>query len=204
MYNKITTVLFKIGFFKAIEEFRKAYKRKRIVILKKNFKYIGCDLEIDENFIIKNPQYISIGNNFSSYYNLRLEAWDEYQGKKFYPEIIIGNNVACNSDCHIGCINKVIINDNVLMASRVYISDHSHGEISKEALKLVPTKRPLISKGPVIIEENVWIGEGACIFPGVTIGRNTIIGANAVVTTSMPANVVVAGVPAKIIRTLND
>lgn len=65
-----------------------------------------------------------------------------------------------------------------------------------------PSKRPLSSK-PVCIGNNVWIGEGVCVMPGVTIGDNVIIGANAVVTHSFPKNVVIAGVPAKIIKTLD-
>ncbi|PIQ22088.1 MAG: acetyltransferase [Cytophagales bacterium CG18_big_fil_WC_8_21_14_2_50_42_9] len=169
-------------------------------ILKTQFKNIGVLSKVEGPFIIKNPQYISIGNSFFSLYNLRIEAWDEYQGEKFYPEIIIGDNVVINTDCHIGCINKIVIGNNVLMASRIYISDHSHGNITKEALKLYPVKRPLVSKGPVIIEDNVWLGEGVCIMPGITIGVNAIIGANAVVTKDVPSNAVVAGNPAKVLK----
>lgn len=66
-----------------------------------------------------------------------------------------------------------------------------------------PSKRPLSSK-PVDIGNNVWIGEGVCIMPGVTIGDNVIIGANAVVTHSFPNNVVIAGVPARIIKSLDN
>jgi acetyltransferase-like isoleucine patch superfamily enzyme len=137
-------------------------------------------------------------------YNLRIEAWDKYSMQSFAPEITIGNNVTFNTDCHIGCINKVTIGNNVLIASRVYISDHSHGDVSAEALSKSPEMRDLVSKGPVIIEDNVWIGEGACIMPGVTIGANSIIGANAVVTKSFPVNSVIGGVPAVIIKNLNE
>ena len=86
------------------------------------------------------------------------------------------------------------------MASRIYISDHSHGEINKEAFSLPPAYRPLISKGPVIIKDNVWIGEGVCILPGVTIGENSIIGANAVVIKDVPDNCVAGGNPARVLR----
>jgi acetyltransferase-like isoleucine patch superfamily enzyme len=55
---------------------------------------------------------------------------------------------------------------------------------------------PLCSKGPVIVRNNVWIGEGVVILPGVTIGEISIIGANSVVSKDVPANAVVAGVPA--------
>ena len=166
------------------------------------FKHLGRNSSIPKESIIKNPQYISIGDNFHSLYNLRIEAWDNYQKEHYQPEIVIGNDVCLNSDVHIGCIHKVHIGNGVLMASRIYISDHSHGEITKEALLLPPVQRQLISKGPVIIEDNVWLGEGVCIMPGVTVGKNAIVGANAVVTKDVPPNSVVAGIPARVIRIL--
>ncbi|MDP1842845.1 MAG: acyltransferase [Sediminibacterium sp.] len=166
------------------------------------FKKIGNDVYFPNNRIVKNPQYISIGNCFFALQNLRLEAWDKYGSIEYAPEIIIGNNVCFNTDVHIGAINKVFIGDNVLIASRVYISDHSHGEITAEAIKLPPSKRALFSKGPVIIENNVWIGEGVSILPDVIIGVNSIIGANSVVTRSIPPNSVVVGNPARVIKTI--
>lgn len=169
---------------------------------KSNFKTFGEGSSLPEFYWIKNPEYISIGKRFSSLFNLRLEAWDRFQGDNFTPEIIIGDDVIVNSDVHIGAIEKIVIGNNVLMASRIYISDHYHGDISNKDLEIVPRLRSLYTKGPVIIEDNVWIGEGVCILPGVTIGKNCIIGANSVVTKSFPKNSVIAGVPAKLIKTL--
>jgi len=60
----------------------------------------------------------------------------------------------------------------------------------------------LSSKGPIIIKKNVWIGDSVCILSGVIVGENAIIGANSVVTKDIPANSVVAGVPARVIRQL--
>lgn len=181
----------------------KANKKNNWNGLKTQFKSIGENVRIPEPYIIKNPKYISIGDNFNALQSLRIEAWDEFEGEHFNPEIIIGNDVVLNTDIHIGCINKVVIGNGVLFASRIYISDHSHGDISYDALNLPPRKRKLISKGPVIIDDNVWIGEGVSILPNVHIGKNCIIGANSVVTKSFPENSVVAGNPAILLRILS-
>lgn len=147
-------------------------------------------------------KYIKLGNKVGFDQRLRLEAFDNFLGDKFFPKIVIGDNVLIQKDCHIGAINSIIIGNNVLLASKVYISDHSHGDITKEALLLPPAQRKLYSKGQVIIEDNVWLGEGVVVLPNVTIGENSIVGANSVVTKSIPRNSVVAGNPAKIIRVL--
>lgn len=141
---------------------------------------------------------IKIGDHFSCKKRIRLEAF----GEKGETRIEIGDRVQMTWDCHIGAINRICIGNDVLIGSRVLITDHQHGEINAQALHLPPAKRPLYSKGPVVIGNNVWIGEGVAIMPGVTIGDHVIIGANSVVTASIPANCVVAGIPGKIIRQL--
>lgn len=145
---------------------------------------------------------ITIGDNFNSSLRFRLEAYEEHLGYKFSPKITIGDNVSINSDCHIGAINKIIIEDDVLIASKVFITDHYHGEISNEGIQIPPSERKLFSKGPVIIGKGVWIGEGVVILPNVTIGANCIIGSNSVVTKDFPENSVIGGNPAKILKTL--
>ncbi len=170
---------------------------------RRQFRSIAQTAHVDRHSLVTNPQFISIGEGFNALHHLRLDAIDRYMGKAYTPSIVIGDNVSFNSDCHIGAIDRITIGNNVLLASRVYISDHFHGEISSEALAVIPILRDLYSKGPVVIGDNVWIGEGACILPGVTVGRNAIIGANAVVTKDVPENAVVGGIPAKIIKMLS-
>ena len=172
-------------------------------IIRNEFKAIGEKSQFSYlNSRISGKSFIVIGDRCTFGAHLRMDAVGKYGEQKFSPKLIIGNDVVINDFCHIGCVNEVMIGNNVLVASRVTILDHFHGNITTSDLLTPPSKRPLSSK-PVWIGNNVWIGEGVCIMPGVTIGDNVIIGANAVVTHSFPKNVVIAGVPAKIIKTLD-
>lgn len=148
-------------------------------------------------------KYITIGDNFFVDSHFTIEAYDEHMNSVFNPKIIIGNNVRIGAYCHIGCVNYISIGNNVLIASKVFITDHFHGDTRIESLQVPPNDRTVTSKGPVIIEDNVWIGEGVAIMPNVTIGKNSIIGANAVVTKSCPPNSVLGGVPAVIIKMID-
>lgn len=165
--------------------------------------FTGSQFMVYPRFSIRGGKKIKIGNNFLAMNNCRIEAWEQYENDKFNPEIVIGDNVSLNEGCHISSINAVYIGDNVLLGSRVLISDNAHGKCSKEEIGIPPTKRPLYSKGSVIVEKNVWVGDGVVILAGVKIGEGSIIGANAVVTKSVPSNSIVAGVPAKVIREIN-
>lgn len=153
------------------------------------------------NAYVNGVKYMQIGDN--SYFGdcSWIEAIDAYGGQRFSPTLTIGNNFSMQRNCHIGCIYNIKIGDNVLLGSKVYITDHYHGEITKEALATPPIKRPLWGR-PVKIGSGCWIGDNVCIMPGVTLGDNVIVGANAVVTHSFPENVVIAGCPAKIIKDL--
>jgi acetyltransferase-like isoleucine patch superfamily enzyme len=167
---------------------------------RRRFKSVGRGANVEAPFSFLNPQNVTIGSNFSARSNFLLETIEEYQGKRFTPQVVIGNNVSFYCDCHVGCVNRIVIEDNVLLASGVYITDHFHGTTTGADRDLPPALRALVSKGPVIIGKNAWIGEGVAIMPGVTIGENAIIGANSVITKDIPKNCVAAGVPAAVIK----
>ena len=150
---------------------------------------------------ILGAKYVDVGKGFFAGRHFRLEAIDSYNDQQFSPLVSLGDHSSFGDFCHIGCIENITIGNGVMGGSKIYITDHYHGSICKEELSTRPALRPLSHK-PVTIGNNVWIGDGVCIMPGVTIGDGVIIGANAVVTHSFPANVVIAGCPAKIIREL--
>ncbi|MGL5050359.1 MAG: DapH/DapD/GlmU-related protein [Fusobacteriaceae bacterium] len=144
---------------------------------------------------------IKFGKNLTTGRNCRIES---VNGKK--NSIVIGDNVQMNDNVHITGMSEVIIKDNVLIASRVYISDCTHGEYKDGEASLpdeIVAERKL-KFNPVLIEENVWLGEGVCILPGVTIGKNSVIGANSVVTKNIPENSIAVGIPAKIKKIYNS
>ena len=153
-------------------------------------------------FDIRGKKYIKYGKNFTTGTGCRIEAYKFFSDS---PKLIIGNNVQINDYVHLACGQSLIIEDDVLIASKVYISDINHGNYSGENQSFPEEKaknRKIFSK-TVKICENVWIGESAIILPGVEIGKNSIIGAGSVVTKNVPENCIVAGNPAKIIKKYN-
>lgn len=163
----------------------------------------GTHVYLGRGTSLAGHRHITIRGRFVAMERNRIAAIDVHAGVRFTPSLIIGDNVSMENDCHIAAANHVEIHDGVLMASRVYISDHAHGATTIADLALQPNNRPLVSKGPVVIEAEVWLGEGVAVMPGVRIGRSSIIGANAVVTRDIPPYSVAAGVPARVIKTLN-
>lgn len=184
-----------------IKALLKPFRKNRFAKLKDIGK-IGLNPHILRPIISYGLENVIIGDNFHSGERLKLRTFSNWNGQIFNPEIIIGDNVNIETDCHISAINSVIIEDNVLIASFVYISDHSHGEINANSLITPPLARPLISKGPIRICKNVWLGEKVTVLPGVTIGEGSIIGANSVVTKDIPPYCVACGSPARIIKKL--
>lgn len=139
-----------------------------------------------------------IGKGFTTGQYCRIEAAD---GKDGNPTLVIGARVQINDKCHIAALRSVIICDDALLASNVFISDHDHGDTSAIQIALPPARRELFW-APVKIERNVWIGENAVILKGVTVGQYSIVAAGAVVTKDVPPFSVAAGVPASIVKRL--
>ena len=152
--------------------------------------------------MITGGKHIHVGDNVEFCRLARIDAITCYPntGQRFNPILKLANNVVVQVSCHIGCINRVEIGEYTTMGARTYITDHTHGTVEPDDLKLPPRHRKLYSKGPVVIGKYVAIGEGCIILPGVTIGDHSVIGANAVVTKDVPPYSVVAGNPAKVIK----
>lgn len=149
---------------------------------------------------VRGKSFIDFGRGLTTGVNVRLDAFAPLGSS---PVLHIGNHVQMNDSVHVGAVERVVIGDYTLIASRVFISDHNHGSYQIQDLasapEIPPVHRPLSSR-PIHIGSNVWLGEQVCILPGVTIGNGAIVGANSVVTRDIPPNSIAAGNPARVIR----
>ncbi|NMO80068.1 sugar O-acetyltransferase [Niallia alba] len=106
--------------------------------------------------------------------------------------IKVGKNVFINSGCRFQDQGGITIGDGVLIGHNVVLATLNHD--------IDPRKRGTMHPAPITIGNDVWIGANATVVPGVTIGDGAIIAAGAVVTKDVPPNVIVGGVPAKILK----
>ena len=104
----------------------------------------------------------------------------------------IGKQVFINSGAMFTDLGGIELEDKVLVGPNVIIISVNH--------PLDPEKRRGVELKSVLIKENAWLGANATILPGVTVGENAVVAAGAVVSKDVPANTVVAGVPAKVIK----
>lgn len=169
--------------------------------IKSSFKDFGKGSRIDHKAVnLKNLKYITIGEKTVINRGARLTAWPAIPDVT--PSITIGSGCNIGTDAHITACNSITIGDNVLFGPNVLVTDNAHGTTTMDMLSIPPIKRPLVSKGSVKIGNSVWVGTNACILSGVTIGDGAVIGANSVVKDDVPAYTVAAGIPAKIVKTI--
>lgn len=167
------------------------------------FNFLYTKIIFHRAFLIRRPAHIrilgsySIGRGFTSGPGLILDVLNNE------AKLVIGNNVKLNHRCHIGVMKSVKIGNDVLFASNVFISDHTHGNYSgdRQSNPFQPPNEREIVCGNVEIGDRVWIGENVAVLLGVSIGESSIIGANSVVTKNIPAFSIAAGSPAKVIKT---
>ena len=124
---------------------------------------------------------------------VQLTTWTHQNG---LGEIHIGDYALLCPGTRIDSASEVRIGKNSMLAAGVYVTDADwHGIYNRT--------QPVGNTEPVVFEDNTWVGDGSIVCKGVTIGENSIIGAGSVVTKSVPANVIAAGNPAKVVRELD-
>jgi acetyltransferase-like isoleucine patch superfamily enzyme len=142
----------------------------------------GCTLEVSPRARLELGRWAWIGHG------CKLRA---HEGL-----ISIGAKTVMGQECTISSFQHVSIGRECVIADRVMMIDFDHGMVEVDR----PIRLQGIYKRDVRVGHNVWIGYGACILRGVTVGDNAVIGTGAVVTRDVPANAVVGGVPARLIR----
>lgn len=166
--------------------------------------YKGARL-IRRPFYCRGKSRLQFKEGLTTGYHCRFDLLGEEKDK--LKKLIIGKNCKLGDNVHIVANEKVVIGDNCLMASKIFISDTSHGDYSGgnvgSSPDIPPDERPFSTR-PVIIGNNVWIGENACILKGVKIGNGCVIGANSVVNRDVPDSCIVAGSPIRIIKKWDD
>ncbi|MGO5315118.1 DapH/DapD/GlmU-related protein [Bilifractor sp. LCP21S3_A7] len=171
------------------------------------FAFIDTKIFYPGARLIRRPVYIRgkkslrYGKNLTLGHGCRFDLLNKNKVTLF-----IGNNCEIGDYVHIVATDKVEIGNNVLMASKIFISDTNHGSYKGEeqdSPDVVPNRRKLTT-APVKIGNNVWIGENAVILAGVEIGDGCIIGANSVVNKNFIKGSIIAGCPAEVIKKWDD
>lgn len=176
---------------------------KRLV---KNIMYRPRGLDLGKNSWIARPSslhnrsriHIGAHCNIRRYAN--FSALLDYNGVEQCGEIYIGDDVYIGGFCNLHAMRELRIGRGSVLSEFVYISDIAHGLDPAAGLIM---QQPLETKGAVEIGEYVFIGLGASILPGVTLGEHCVVGTRSVVTRSFPAYSMVAGCPARLIKTFD-
>lgn len=174
-------------------------------IIKNIYSLVVTKLFYPKARLIRRPFYFR-GNkknlstsNLTTGYNCRFDLQKNKGTLVFGKDCEIGDNV------HIVAHGNIKIGDNFLCASKVFISDVSHGDYNgtnQNRPNEIPKQRELVVK-EVTIGNNVWFGENVTVLLGVKIGNGVIIGANSVVTKDVPDNSIAVGIPARVIKVFN-
>jgi acetyltransferase-like isoleucine patch superfamily enzyme len=114
----------------------------------------------------------------------------------FGKNIRVGRNVFVNHACEFMDRGGITIGDDVLIGPKVNLVTINH--------PLDPARRRSTYCAPIVIEKGAWLGAAVSVMPGVTIGEYAVVAANAVVTRDVPARTVVGGIPARVIRSIEE
>jgi acetyltransferase-like isoleucine patch superfamily enzyme len=181
----------------------------------------GLMLLIGKNVTIRQPKYLHVGRNFIAQDHCEINCLSE-NGLKFGDKVTVGsysiirptnlyggdpgvglkvgNNSSIGPYSYIGCSGYIEIGNNVMISPRVsiYAENHVYDDPT------VPMIEQGVNRSVVIIEDDCWIASHSVILAGVKIGRGSVVGAGSIVTKDVPPFSVVAGNPARVIKSRKD
>lgn len=169
------------------------------VLILRAFAEAGRQSVIQRPVRISGESRISIGDKVFIGAGSWLNAIDDQDSKVL--AIYIGSGTSISGTCVISAVRSVRLEENVLIARNVYISDHIHN-FDTPGL-------PVMAQGvgkvlPVTIGRGAWLGQNVVICPGVSIGRGAVIGANSVVNSNIPEYSLAVGAPARVVRQFSE
>jgi len=153
------------------------------------FRSLGTDCVFETGVRVFHPENVTLGNNVYVGHDAILKGY-------YRNELRIGDETWIGQQCFFHAAGGLFVGARVGIGPAVRVITSVHSDAGRE----VPVLFAPVEFAPVVIEDDSDVGVGSVILPGVTIGRGAIVGAGAVVTTSVPAYAVVAGVPARILR----
>src|SRR5262249_12811410 len=142
----------------------------------------------------RRPVLVTFGSITCGRLFLRCKTVPIEVGAATYGTLVLGERVFINTGATIVAAHSIVLGDNCLIGDFVAIFDTDHHQLEPS--------RP-IRFAPVRLGANVWVGRSATILPGVTVGDHAVIAAGSIVTSDVPARTLVAGAPARPIRTLD-
>jgi lipopolysaccharide O-acetyltransferase len=153
---------------------------------------------------IRGRKWIDFASGFTAGRGLRIDALGDDQTDGAL--LRFGTNVRMNDYVHIGAIESISIGNRVLIASKVFITDHDHGTYGNRGIHSdprVPPNERSLSSAPVVIEDDVWLGEFVSVLAGAHIGRGSIIGTMSTVIGDIPPYSIAVGSPARVVKQFN-
>ena len=169
--------------------------------------YRPLGVRMGQRSFVRRPYFIGgrdnvlIGMRSSILGDLYMEAITSYAGVSYRPRIEIGDNVYIGRHAYFTAVDRISIADGCVLSEYVYITDEMHGLDPRNGPIM---QQPLVSKGPVIIGRNCFLGFRVSVMPGVTLGEHCVVGANSTVTRSFPAYSMIAGSPARLLKSYSS
>jgi len=172
---------------------RRARSRTWTLLIRGRFRRFGATSRVEPICALFHPACVEIGEKV----HIREHAWFNCVPREDgRPTLTIGDGTYIGRFIHINAFGSVVIEDEVMIADRVYIADTDHN-YKDPSVPIIRQGDQV--KGPVRLKRGCWIGTGAVILPGVTIGRNAVVGPNTVLHKDVPDYGMAFGNPAKVV-----